>query len=252
MSSAVIDVGSNSVRMLFRGEKQIENTQLAEGLMTSGKLKDEAMARTADAVRAFAVQAKEDGAESVYAFATEAVRSAENGGDFIKILKDCGVAAEVIPSETEGIIGFDGAYTDGKPCVVDIGGASTEVTVGDGVKIYYSHSMPLGSVRLKDYSADADKQLAYARERVKEYGAVPKFDRLVSIGGSVSVLCAVMQSLEPYDPNKIHGFTMTYGEIKTVVENILRVPAEERKKNPRTAAEKKFSSRRPADSSRLR
>ena len=225
---AIIDIGSNSVRLLLRGKKYINNTQLAEGLMNTHILNDNAMQRTKEAVLQFVEQAKKDGIENVYAFATEAVRSANNGKDFINLLKESNVNIELIPSYLEGQLGFNGAYVSGTPAILDVGGASSELTIGNEKGIQYSHSLPLGSVRLKDYAPDKGSQLKYARERVKEYGIVPSFDKLIAIGGSASQLCAVKLALDPYDPLVIHNQIMTYDELNKVVDDILAVKIEER------------------------
>ena len=77
--SAVIDVGSNSVRLMFTADgkvlyKTLETTRLGEGLAFSPRLKDDAMRRTAEAISAFVARAKDGGAERIFAYATAAVR----------------------------------------------------------------------------------------------------------------------------------------------------------------------------------
>ncbi len=231
MSNAIIDVGSNSVRLLFNGKKYMENTQLAENLMNSGVICDAAAERTRNAVKSFVGFAKNGGAENVYAFATEAVRAAKNGKEFAESLLKTGAKVEILPSRQEAETGFCGAYPgEGTVAVLDIGGASSELAVGDRNGLRYAHSLPLGSVRLKDYAPCAEKQATYAAERVREYGEVPEFDKLIAIGGTLSQLCAVMKELDPYDPEKVHNTVMTKDDVKAAVEKILAVPVEERTK----------------------
>ena len=230
MKNAVIDVGSNSVRLFYNGQKRLVNTQLAENLMRTGVLSEAAMQRTAQAIEDLASVARAEGATDVYAFGTEAVRAAANGACFVEIVRALGVNFEVIPAEREASLGFYGAYTSGTLAVLDIGGASTELAVGDERGLRYAHSMPLGSVRLKDYASDKETQFSYAKTRVSEYENVPKFDKLVSIGGSVSQLAAVKLAMEPYDPEVIHGAVMTYEDIEQAVDKILSYPPEERVK----------------------
>ena len=84
---AVIDVGSNSVRLMFVADgkvlyKRLNTTRLGEGLAQTHSLSVAAIERTAQAVAAFYKQAKQQGAECVVAFATAAVRAAKNGADF--------------------------------------------------------------------------------------------------------------------------------------------------------------------------
>lgn len=231
MKNAIIDIGSNSIRLFWKGEKPNENTQLAEDLMRTGRLKEEAMERTVNAIARFAKQAKEEGADKVYAFATEAVRAAKNREEFIEKVRKVVDEFELIPAEKEAFLGFNGAYEGkGTIAVLDVGGASSELAVGNETGLLYAHSMPLGSVRLKDYANDENERFGYAKERVKEYGTVPKFDKLLSIGGSASTLAAARLGLVPYDSNVIHGYKMTYGELKETIDGILSVPVEERSK----------------------
>lgn len=229
MKNAIIDIGSNSIRLFWKGEKPNENTQLAEDLIHTGRLKKEAMERTVDAIGSLANKAKSEGADKVYAFATEAVRAAENREEFISRVKEVVDSFELVPAEKEALLGFNGAYPGtGTVAVLDVGGASSELAVGNEKGLIYAHSLPLGSVRLKDYDNDEKVRFGYAKERVKEYGIVPKFDKLVSIGGCGSVIAAVRLGLVPYDRKKIHGYTMTHDEMKETIDYILSVPVEER------------------------
>ncbi len=95
---AVIDIGSNSVRLMFSDgvntlSKEIKITGLAEGALEEGRiLTAEAAARTIDAVCFFVEKAGRAGACLIYAFATAAVRNAENGKEFVNTVKSrCGI-----------------------------------------------------------------------------------------------------------------------------------------------------------------
>lgn len=229
MNYGVIDIGSNSVRLLYKGKKQILNTQLSEKNVPGGNLLPEAMERTAEAVFTFADMVLSDGGK-VTAFATEAVRSAANGAEFVKMITDKNIPVDVIPSEIEGLIGFNGAYDgNGTQAVLDVGGASSELSVGNKDGLIYSHSLPLGSVRTKDIGLLPPALNVEVAKRVKEYGAVPKFSKLIGIGGTATSLLAVRDSVEPYDKDKIHLKTITLSDIEKVVEYINSVPVEERK-----------------------
>ena len=229
MKNGIIDIGSNSVRLLFGGKKYMNNTQLAENLIHTGTLCKQATERTAAAIKEFYEFCMDNGAEKVYAFATEAVRAAKNGRDFVREVERIGVSVEVLSSEIEAKCGFCGAYSGkGIEGILDIGGASSELAVGDAKGLLYAHSLPLGSVRLKDYAPDASVQAEYAAIRVKEYGLVPKFDKLVAIGGTLSQIVAVMKELEPYDSERVHGTVLTREDVKKTTEMILSVPTEER------------------------
>lgn len=228
----IIDIGSNSVRLLFNGEKEIINTQLSEKHTPGGPLLPEAVRRTVEAVMTLADKVRSQGG-TVQAFATEAVRSASDGKDFVKMLNDKGVPVDILSPDTEALIGFNGAYEgEGIEAILDVGGASSELIVGSTDGIIYSHSLPLGSVRTKDIGLLPPELNKAVSQRVVEYGSVPKFCKLIGIGGTATSLLAVRDKVEPYDKNKIHKKTITVKEIEEVTDYINSLPEEERKKIP--------------------
>lgn len=227
---AYIDVGSNSVRLLLNGKKYLTNTQLAEKLVPGGNILPEAAARTSEAIKSFRRFALDNGADEVFVFATEAVRSANNGKDFAALLSADGITLDVLSPQTEAKIGFDGAYCGRGvfQAVLDVGGASSELAVGNEKGLVYSHSLPLGAVRIKDYSLDRREAEKLIDARVPEYGEVPPFTEMVTIGGTTSSLVAVRDGIEPYDPSKIHLKKITYAEMEDTVSRILATPVEKR------------------------
>lgn len=229
MKYAAIDVGSNSVRVLSDGRKLLEITTLGEGLLLTGRLKPEAIKRTADAVSRFYNLAVSEGADKVFVFATEAVRAAENGNDFISLMRERGIDVDLVSKDKEAEYGFLGAYTCGTCAVLDIGGASAELAVGNENGIIYKKSLPLGAVRLKDKSDDVSVMEEYVREISKEYLPVPPFDRLIAIGGTPTTYAAIKLSCEPYDPKAVDGTTLTTEEIRNITERIVKTPYELRK-----------------------
>lgn len=229
MKYAAIDVGSNSVRVLSDGRKLLEITTLGEGLLLTGRLKPEAIKRTADAVKKFYDLAVSEGADKVFVFATEAVRAAENGGDFITLMKENGIDVDLVSKDKEAEYGFLGAYTGGTCAILDIGGASAEIAVGDENGIVYKKSLPLGAVRLKDYSDEVSEMEEYVKTVAANYLPIPRFDRLVAIGGTPTTYAAIKLESEPYDPVAVNGTTLTLEEIRDITERIVATPYEDRK-----------------------
>ena len=140
---AVIDIGSNSVRLMFVADgkvlyKTLQTTRLGEGLAEKPLLKAEAIERSALAVSDFYNRAITEGAEKVLCFATAAVRTAENRQLFLdRVSALCGLTVEVISGEEEAEIGILGALGNKDGGVIDIGGASTEIVVKkDGALLY--------------------------------------------------------------------------------------------------------------------
>ncbi len=173
-STAIIDVGSNSVRYAVLTEttvvaKKINSTVLADGLFFSGELKREAIERTVVAIEQFCREAKRDGADETAIFATEAVRAAKNGSEFTaEVLRRTGIAVDVLSGETEAEIGYAGAasYSHETAAVFDIGGASCEIVCGKNNAITYKKSNPVGCVRRRG---------VFARESGKTH--IRRFER---------------------------------------------------------------------------
>lgn len=214
----VIDVGSNSVRLMLLGKdyksKQVETTGLARGSY-DGYLKDDAINRTLSAILRFCNVSKENNVERTYIFATEAVRSSKNGVDFANRVKELtGITVQIIPSEREAEMGFYGAHQKGVSLVLDIGGASTEIVVGNDKEIIYKKSLPIGVVRIKDAVDKGEDITAYIRSIIKGYGEVPTADEYYAIGGTAGTIVAITEKMEKYDPTITHGYKLK----KEVVE----------------------------------
>lgn len=230
---AVIDIGSNSVRLMFVADgkvlyKALNTTRLGEGLADKPFLKPDAIERSAKAVCDFYAKALSEGAEKVFAFATAAVRSAENRALFLdKVEKDCGLRIEVISGEEEAEIGILGALGNADGGVIDIGGASTEIVIKNAGTMVYKKSVNIGVVRLKD-SCGRDRQALYevAEKAVEEYGDVPTAE-MYAIGGTATTLSAIQQRLETYSSEKITGSVITAEEMQALADKLLSMSVEE-------------------------
>lgn len=234
MKYGVIDIGSNSVRLLLWADgqtiyKKINTTRLGAGVEKTGRLSAEAIARTAHAVAAFKQEAERAGAHKVLAFATAAVRSAANRADFTSAVKDlCGLSVEVVSGETEAKLGLIGALGGKDGGIIDVGGASTEVTVARGGKIVYAVSADVGAVRLRDACGEERAALeTFIAERIAVYGEVPPFNAY-AIGGTATSLAALALELEPYDPAKTDGLVLTAADVLRWAEKLLSLSMGER------------------------
>ena len=237
MKISAIDVGSNSVRLMVMADgktlyKQLETTRLSQGLAQTGVLTSEAIERTARAVQLFAAAAELNGAGTPYVFATAAVRSAANGGEFVARVKALtGIDVDVISGEQEAACGLAGALGGRDGGIVDLGGASTEITVRRGGSTAYSKSVNIGTVRLCDMAGQEKPALqAVIDEKLAEYGALDlSRDRMYGVGGTATSLAAVFLGLEKYDPNAVHGTVLTAAWLKEEADILLSMTTEERK-----------------------
>lgn len=215
MTEAVIDVGSGSVRLLLKGHKKTVMTKLGEGLSATGRLCEEAMERTISVIKSFVDEARRS-SERIYLFATEAVRAASNRADFIRrVEKECGIPLEVISGNEEAEIALLGASMTGDATVVDIGGASVEIVSGDGEKMLYVKSLPLGVVRLTEQSGgNPDLVRANAARGIAKYGDVKLRPELIGVGGTLTSLAAMKLGLNEYSPEVVNGSMLEKKDIE--------------------------------------
>ena len=238
MKTAIIDIGSNSVRLMIWADgktlyKTLKTTRLGEGLNSSPNLLQNAITRTAQAIAEFCKTAKEAGADKIYAFATAAVRFANNKEQFIEaVYKLCGLQVDVISGETEAEIGLFGALKNADGGIIDVGGASTEVTVRIGGKVAYSKSVNIGTVRILDAAGrNLDKIDGFISEKISEYGERDfSGSDIRAVGGTASRLAAVKLGLKAYNPSLINGTKLTVEEIRDFAERFTTLSAEEIRK----------------------
>ena len=236
MKIAVIDIGSNSVRlMMWAGGKtlykRICTTRLGEGLASSPLLRSEAIVRTADAVSVFAAQAASEGADRLYAFATAAVRSAQNGAEFCERVKElCGLNVDVVPGEEEAQLGLAGVLGDGDGGMIDVGGASTEYCCRKGGKTVVSVSMNVGAVRLYDLCGDDEEKLrGRIASELSALDGVKAEGKTYAVGGTATTLAAVLLGLTHYDPKRVQDFCLSVESADKFARELLAMTAEERR-----------------------
>lgn len=227
MKQAVIDIGSNSVRLLLvkekRTSKQIITTRLAEGSGDEFILKPTPMERTVNAVKEFVGIARNAGADDLFVFATESVRKAANKDEFLSLLKPLKIKVDVLTGEEEAKIGYYGARAEGKT-LVDVGGASTEFY--DGIT---AQSFPIGTVKIYDKcGCDINAILNYIAEVFDPVQL--KADKLVAIGGTATTIACMEKNLTMYDTKEVDGTVLTRSSITSWAKRILAMPLEDRYK----------------------
>ncbi len=171
MKIAVIDLGTNTFNLLVVGwdngvSKKIHSSKisvrLGEGGFAEKKIKPEAFNRGILAFGEHLNQAQSLGVEQVYAFATSAVRSAENGKDFVKtIFQQFKIKVDVINGDREAELIYKGVrdcgvLTQEPALIMDIGGGSTEFIIGTQDEILWKESFPLGAARILELFKPSD------------------------------------------------------------------------------------------------
>ncbi|WP_310496685.1 Ppx/GppA family phosphatase [Sandarakinorhabdus sp.] len=158
---AIIDIGSNSVRLVvYQGLTRIPATVfnekvmagLGRGLAANGKLSKGAMDVAVAALRRFAALARAMGIVDVRTVATAAVREASNGADFIaRVFAECNLAITVIDGDAEArgaAMGVLSGIPDADGVIGDLGGGSLELVRVRGGEMLERISLPIGSLRL--------------------------------------------------------------------------------------------------------
>lgn len=254
MRAAVIDVGSNSVRLLLAegidatgvlGERVVTVTGLRRGADADGRVTDSALARLDACLMDYATRIVSFGATGVVPVGTAAVREAPNVADIAQIVRHrLATDLIVIPGEREAALAFAGARLvlddPSTPCrVVDIGGGSTEVVQGDGGGPAHAVSLRLGVNRqgeahVRHDPPRADEVVAIreeARRMVADAAAAfPGDGPLVGVAGTVTQVAAIL--LGRYDPMAIHGMSMTRADVDDVLARVAGVPSAARTSIP--------------------
>jgi exopolyphosphatase / guanosine-5'-triphosphate,3'-diphosphate pyrophosphatase len=251
MRVAAIDVGTNTALLTVTDgdrpvEERAEIVRLGEGLDRSGRLKDEAIARTVAMVGEYADVIARHGCERVLAVTTEAVRKAENGGDFVarasEVLARVGGRMEVIDGEREARLcwrAVAGSFPQlhGARTVLDIGGGSTELIVGEHA-VEGVISLPIGSVRLTERlvahdppTADEHAQLVATVDAALAQAPAPR-GTLVGIAGTVTTLAAMAQRMTDYDGARVHGTRLDRATVDGLVDMLATTPLADKRRTP--------------------
>lgn len=227
MRVAVFDIGSNSVKFLVAEEQASGlhvladtsiSTRLAEGLLTSGALKPEAIVRTLVVLRDLSQRADKLGVTHRRAVATSAVRDSENRKAFLKPAAEClGTQILLLSGESEAETTFDGLCADdawaGRDLVsLEVGGGSAQWAQGEGGHLLRSISLPLGCVRLRErfitehpageetVEKMSSRLHAQLQPALAEYALEDRF--LVVTGGTIASLAHVELGLDSFDAAK--------------------------------------------------
>jgi len=240
---AVVDLGTNSTRLLVADvadgrvtevERRLEITRLGEGVDRRKQLLPTAVARVRNVLADYRKIAEQAGAERTLAFATSAVRDAENGEAFLgEIEWSYGFATRLLGGNEEGLTTFRGVTAgravEAETLVLDIGGGSTELVLGGPDGVDFHVSLDLGCVRLTERFLHDDppsrEQLAACADAVRALLAERTPARVrpravVGVAGTITTLATVDLGLSEEDPELVHGHRMTRQAVESLVERL--------------------------------
>ena len=220
----VVDVGSNSVRMVVfdgaaRSPAYFYNEKimcgLGKGFVETGRLNTEGRARALAALKRFALLAKGMDIQTLTVVATAATREAEDGPEFQRqVLAETGLKLWVIDGDEEARLSAQGVllgWPDAKGIVSDMGGSSMELARIGGGKVGKRLSTPLGPFRLQQVEGGPKKLgqhvariLKDAQEQLKSEG-----ERIYLVGGSWRVIARMDMERRSYPLTVLHEYRMT-------------------------------------------
>ena len=215
MKLAAIDIGTNSIHIVIveatgRGgfeviDRQKRMVKLGAGLWTTQRISDRAVNDGLEVIRRYYKLAESRGVDEILAVATSASREAENGSEFLEaIFRETGLTPRVISGMEEARLIFLAArhavdLGTTRSCVIDIGGGSVEVAVGDAESVLLSQSLRLGVQRLLDRVGNtgpiSDRQMAELRGfiqgtagEVMQHAGGLGFMRLIGTSGTIRAI----------------------------------------------------------------
>ena len=220
---AIIDIGSNTVRLVVYGGPARAPTvllnekvtaKLGKGLAEHGRLSDKAMKVALAALGRYAMLLKLRGVETVETVATAAARDATNGEDFLARVRALGLSPRLLSGEEEAVtsaMGVIGALPGAKGVVADLGGGSLELIHVEGGQSWHGASLPFGTLRLPGLRAEGP--VRFSRGIVKaldaaEWHCAPG-EALYLVGGSHRALARVAMHAASWPVDDPHAFELS-------------------------------------------
>jgi exopolyphosphatase/guanosine-5'-triphosphate,3'-diphosphate pyrophosphatase len=268
MRVAVVDIGSNSTRLLI-AEVDLDTgslkelvrdsrvTRLGEGVDANGSLSQAAIERVASVLADYRAKIEQHDCEANMAVLTSAVRDADNGAEFAeRVRHEYKLDARVLSGDEEAQLTFLGAMStrpdddgsgngqsaDGVPTVViDIGGGSTEFVIGSGRTAGFHVSLHVGVVRMSERHIHTDppephelqKLAADVRENFED--GLPRaerdaVERAIAVAGTATSAASIDQQLDPYDPERVNGYALTLGTVEMLLARLADMDEDRRRK----------------------
>lgn len=252
---AAIDVGSNSIRLLVTEvaadgtyrilDDEKQTTRLARGLAQTGRLSSDAMRQSLDALKRMRTIAHGFGADRVEVIGTSALREAENGADFAKLVKDeLGIDLEVIPGTEEAELSFSSIarHFDLKATnavAVDLGGGSAELILVANAVVEELHSLPVGAVRVTESFLKSDPCTAKELGRLKKH-VTKRFDKalgrsrfvphlMIGAGGTFMALANMSMRRRGTVYPSVGGYELRRAEVRHILDHLKDLPLRARK-----------------------
>ncbi len=250
MRVAALDIGTNTVLLLIA---EVDGAKfhvicdihaiarLGEGVDRTHQISEAAYERFISILREHQKTIAQYNCDRIIAVATSAMRDAENRDEIIERTKcDTGIEIEILSGDDEARLTYRGAVAgmklDGKTGVVDIGGGSTEISVGKGNRFERGASIDIGALRLTEryfasspvaaVAKDAARKLI--RESLRNIGiGIRSSTQLIAVAGTPTTLAAMYRGLKAFDAPKVHGHVLHRKEIEELLDILFSVSTTE-------------------------
>jgi len=238
--TAVIDIGSNSARMVifertsrfaFHLIHEVKSrVRISENAYENDyNLQEVPLERAYQALKEFLLTIRQYKVRKTLCIATSALRDAPNKQNFIsRVHKELGLHIKVIDGKREAYLGGIAAanllHLDAG-LSVDIGGGSTELALYENKKVIHTYSLDLGTVRLKELffdSGNIEGAKAYIHKALETLPTTLKHDNIIGIGGTLRALSKMIMDKEDVFFKKLHGFSYPLSSTQSYFDDILQ------------------------------
>ena len=252
---AIIDLGSNTARLLLvdvkeNGHFQIvdqlkESPRLGEGMERDGFLKPARIQETIRTLKMFRKLCDANGIERIIAVATAAVRRAKNQRSFLdEVSATCGIKLRVLSAEEEALYVYRGVINTmdiPKGIILEIGGGSTKIVYYNRRNLLNYETLPFGAITLTELFASdgltpqeqADKIEEFFTEQLKNIEWLKTVDpetQLIGVGGSFRNLCRMTRIMKKYQLRTIHNYVVSDDDFSSVYGLLKSLDLDRKKK----------------------
>lgn len=249
MRVLAIDIGTNSTLHLFADvhdgdvhiiQTGIEENQLGAGLDENNRIGTDLLTLNRKILDRLMTRSRELGCKKTGAVGTHALRRTSNAQVFLNMAEQIGLEVNIIPNVEEAALAWKGVFgkSPDKPTgLLDIGGGSTELSVGSGEKPEWGSSVSCGAVALvrqffrNDPPTASEIDLAlqsvvnafyHWKDRVEEHV------ELVGVAGTVTALAAIENGIVKYEVGKLDGLVIDHGSIRKWRNSLLQMALKQR------------------------
>ena len=237
---AAVDIGTNSTRLLVADvegdsvrelDRRLEITRLGESVDERRILLPQSIARVRNVLADYRRAAEEGGAARTLAFATSAVRDAENGEAFLgEIEWSYGFTTRLLSGDEEALLTFRGVSAGREvshgTVVIDVGGGSTELILGGPEGVGFHTSLDLGCVRLTErFGTDFGAAAAHVRDVLAPIEL--DTDGAIGVAGTITTIATLDLGLDEEDPDIVHGHRLSTKTVAGWTERLEGMTVEE-------------------------